>query len=78
MSSPQQRGPLKIISYSCTGCQHLKEEYYAIEDGNDYDWGYTRSCTYSLHAVRELSGYDRTPHWCPLLPKEEDSSAYAG
>jgi hypothetical protein len=70
MSSSQRNGPLKIISYSCAGCQYLKEEYYAAEDGNDYDWGYTRSCKYVSEAEGDL-GYDQTtPYWCPLLPKD--------
>ena len=56
-----------IRDVRCTGCAHLRSEYYCIEDGNDCDSGVNYSCAHFEPPKRTHDEDARTPEWCPFL-----------
>lgn len=62
-----RQGPMLTVVGSCRGCEFERSEYYCIEDGNDCDSGYNRSCVHP-NATPPGATDGTPPTWCPFLP----------
>jgi hypothetical protein len=63
-----RHGPLKVVSYHCTGCKYLEtKDWQFFGDDDERDTGTDAQCRLHMKSLGSYwTSFNQTPEWCDL------------